>query len=54
MLLGLQRFLYYLAAGKECDALFQYLTAYVQVLLVVQAETKQFFLSEIQDQGKIT
>jgi len=54
MLLGVQRSLHYLGARKECDALFQYLRAYVQVLLVVQAETKQFFQSEIQDQGKIT
>ena len=54
MLLEVQRCLYYLTAGKEYGALVQYLTAYVQVLLVVQAEIKQFFLSEIQGYGKIT
>lgn len=42
-----------LVAVEEFGALVQYGTAYAQVLLVVQAEIKQFFLSEIQEQTKM-
>ena len=50
MLLGVQKCSNYLAALKDFGALVQYRTACVLELLVVQAEIKQFFLSEIQEQ----
>lgn len=52
MLVGVQICLNYLAAVEEFGALVQYWIAYVKVLLVVQAETRQFFLPEIQEQEK--